>query len=261
MPFLGPRLPRRPRIPTQLEDSKFYAASPQKDLMEKNRILLKDGSGSWRKIVDIACRVSKKGADIYLLLPQNFGILTGEERHAEHKKILVTGAKPTLLIGSHFHLRYPPTGNVHLVLKNTQGETIKSLYQQYEPLESLTPGKRFFRMVPKKLEHYPAYKGVEENDWRIEAPAGLQDFFTNQPVCLSFWIGKGEEGEIESKLAAIRSLEMIETKRYVEVLAGGADRFQIFIVISRPPELTEFPEHMRLFLYESGTALKLKSEE
>jgi len=77
----------------------------------------------------------------------------------------------------------------------------------------------------------------------------IPDFFIEQPVLLSFWMGMGQEDELSGKVSAIQNLEMRETLRAVTVFSGVDGNYHLFMAVSRPRELTAFPKMMKVFLF------------
>lgn len=231
--------------------------------MKQSRILLPNKDGEWHQIVSVGL-VEKAGIpNLYFFFTKNFCELV-DSGSISYLSLLKATLPETSLPRKSFsemHLRYPPDGNIHLQFKDSYGKRIRDitpLYVKHEPLIDLLPAKRIFTIIPKHFEHYPIYHGPEsEFDWRVEYPL-IPDSFLEHPIRLNFWIGKGPESHLLSKSTAIQKIEMEETLRYVQVFQGQDKDFQLFMSISRPQELINFPSSMRLFLHPKNGAKRLK---
>lgn len=219
--------------------------------MTRNKILLCDKVGEWHEIVSVGTRVSKNGLDLYFFFPKNFKYLL----HMSYSYCSSLKDNLPLINPSNFseiHLRYPPDGNVHFSIKNNNKHLFPPTFIKHEPMSSLTSAKRIFSIIPKSAEHYPVQFSIDKIlDWKIDGGV-IPGFFTGQPICLNFWLGLGSENEILGKASAIQILETRETLKYVQVFSGQDKNLQIFLAVSRPPSLIDFPEVMKLFIQPSG---------
>lgn len=222
--------------------------------MDKSRILVPDKKGDYHEIVSVGRTKTGEEANIYFFFPGNFKTLTSRGK-TNYQNLLKTNSINGSLITFHeVHLRYPPDGNVHLKLKDSQGKTIFSRYTQHEKISKLTAAKRIFTILPTNIDRYPVYDQNKEFDWKIKYDL-IPEFFVGQPIRLNFWIGVGEEKELQNKAKAIQCFEMDETLRYVEVFFGQSQNLQLFLSISRPKEFEDFPKSMWLFLHPRDTTV------
>jgi len=230
--------------------------------MEQSRILFPDKDGKWHRVISAGMEIRGGLPNLYIFFTKNFTTVSAET--AASVKDLISqdsSTRQTPVMFSEVHLRYPPDGNAHLQFKDENGNVMKGgvppYYSKHEPLTELTPAKRIFGIVPSNIRGYPIYdEPPRESDWRLQYSI-IPDFFIEQPILLSFWMGIGLENELLEKAAAIRMFEMKETLRHVQVFSGQDSKFQLFMAVSRPRELLEPPTTMRLFLYPSEAVAQL----
>jgi len=213
------------------------------------RILLQDGNGQWRKIAGVAS--DAKEPNVYFFLPSQFKVLTGSGKVKFPDLLKEDKELDGLVSFDEVHLRYPADGKVHLILKDSKKRAVLDTYieELHEPLSSLTPGKLIFTIIPKNISSYPPYEGKEEDfAWKIKHEQ-IPNYYKNQPVFLNFWIGVGKEEDLASKQAGIRKIEMEDTLHEAWVGSGQDGHIQLFLSVTKPQGLQDFPESMILYLH------------
>ena len=200
----------------------------------------------------ISTNFSNGSSDLYFLVPKRFGTIVsgGESLYTNLHQPPIRNQNINI---TDIHIRYPESGRFHITARKDNEIVQERVFIEHEPLNELTHGKRILSIIPKSADHYPVYRNSdEEYVWKIESTP-LPNFFNNKPIQLNFWIGTGQEIDIVHKINAIKQIEISENTNYVEAYGGQDNHIQLFMTVTCPQSLNDFPDTMRIWMHPKNS--------
>lgn len=217
-----------------------------------SRILFPDKDGNLRQLFSISYDGPSNDKSIMVFLGRHFN----EARFFKNDG----GVETVLSTVQSAHVSYHSSGSIHMSCYGSSGRKLpESLGRAIPnlPLEELSPGKEFMKIVPFAIERFPLHcKKLRETDVPLHKYTRLPEFMLGGPIEIGFWIGRGEDSGIQDKFQAIWHFEVSRSLRQVEVIPLQAEEvpLQLFLAIRRPKELTEFPDRTSVTIYTADQA-------